>query len=1269
MNEIQVNNQPKGIQEDERSLLIDYYVQKVEGRLRQLRSPSENDKKRWIWELLQNAKDTISSLKDRNAINVEVELKDDFVTFKHNGAPFTPKALNSLKWQKSGEKRGNAESTGRFGTGFLTTHTLSSKVDVKSVLIDKEDKLWGFEITLYRDGERDEELRNGIEKTLQSEKYFSEPNNDWTAFTYNLKSGINKESAKAGVKNLESNIFFTLAFVDEIESIKLTTNEKILFVKKIENATIGELQVVRFIVEENEQKKNVSVFIKKANEYSEELTKKFNQSRNLRYSIAIQVLEDTKEVIPISSETPHLYCDFPLVGTENFHFPVVLNSRDFEPVAERDRLLLDGSIINEEKQEITNQGINKSILTKSLELYKKLLSYLSKNNWKNIHLLANGASKIPIQERDFDKEWYKEDIQKEIRLFVKETPIVETSSGLQKLDEIYFPQGSKKEISKIWNFTNDISPNKLPKFELIEEWSKLIWKDCNNQTVEELARQVSEYQILDSLKQEIEWLNQLLEFISEKDTDLLNTYPLIPNVKGEFKTLDYEGLSKNNGLPDTAFCLLNGFDVDWEDIIVKDGIDAIKLTLNKGIKELAAEINDIIKDIPNSENDLWKKGIFNLIATIPTENENITSEFREKRKLLWKYSRDIFGDNQIDKTDADNLNESIWERCDDFFILMLIEEVSSKKTLRGLTELNSTLNIDWLNEFIGFVKDKVNSDVFNKEDYKILPNQKGDFSIKTELSKDDNIDELLKSEVIISLGIDLKNQLLDNRITHFTPENTCKITEVATRINDLLKSKEVDNKIKDNAAFHLVSILPNEQNDFQFRLWEFSRDIYGKKVSETTSKITNYHPTLWSTSNDFLLKKIVANIEEFTPDINNENTKNSVEQFAEYLKEVSEVEKENWNDTAVLWLSKFVDFLSTNKLSIGKIVPNQNDNFEDLEQLNSDKQIPETLKDILSLLNEEKDFRNILIHQGISLQPTHSKNTEDIGSEIATQIELDYKQKREDDNFKKAVQLLVVDWFNKPKYPYDVSEKYQDKNVNYNLFKWVYTHRFELETNVLSSVEERKYLYQFNSTIREQNIPFEEAVIIHQSEYDDLKSENATLQAEVKKLREEQGVTEAKTLVNTYGLTEDRIKLLLRIEEIAKRKEGTSNFLEQSAQELINQTGIKGEEIVNSYLIDKFGTDRVLWVSRADKNLNHRQEPRYDFEVLTSDLTKVMWYIDAKATMTREQESDKIPILIRKGTWDFIRENTNEEIFLARVFGARQEKSNNVQLLKIKYEK
>lgn len=1270
MNTIQENSQPKGIQEDERDLLIDYYVQKVEGRLRQLRSPSENDKKRWVWELLQNAKDTISALENRSAINVEVELKDDFVTFKHNGAPFTNKALNSLKWQKSGEKRGNAESTGRFGTGFLTTHTLSSKVDVKSILVDKEDKLWGFEMTLYRDGERDEELRKGIKKTLDSVKYSNHPTDDWTTFTYNLESNINKESAIAGVKNLESNIYFTLAFVAELKSIRLTINERTLFVKKIEDSSLGELNIVRFSVDENGQMKRVSVFFLKAKEYSEELTKKFNQERSLRYSVAIQVLEDAKEVIPISPDTPHLYCDFPLVGTEDFHFPVVLNSRDFEPVTERDRLLLDGNTINEEKQEITNQGINKKIISKSLELYRQLLTYLSENGWGNIHLLANGARNLPAQERDFDKEWYKENIQSEIRAFVKQTPIVETSSGLQKLDEIYFPQGSKKEISKIWEFTNDVAPNKLPKFKLIEEWSKLIWKDCHNQTIEELAKQVSEYKNLNSLGKQVDWLNRLLAFIVEKDSELLNQYSLIPNVKGEFKPLDYEGLSINNELPDTAFKLLNGFGVDWEDVIVSKGIDAINLTLKKGIKELSTEINDKIKDSSNAEEE-WEKGILNLIAVIPTKGENISDDFINKRKSIWKYSKDIFREKQPEKFEAENLVSSIWEKCDELIFLKIIEKISSQKNLRGLSELNNKLDIFWLNEFIGFAIDEIKSDILNEENYKILPNQNGEFIIKSELSKDDNIPELLKKDVIVDLGINLKHELLDKRINNYIPEKSTLITEVATRINDLLKKDEINVDVKDKVVFHLTAILPTKQNSFQNSLWEYSRIIYGDNISAITNEITNFHSTLWSDSNQYLVAKIVNDIESFNPKEIEGVQKNSISLFAEYLKDISTTEKENWEDFTIFWLSDFISFLIQNEYAFGQIVPNQNNNFDKLEGLNSDDEIPEILKDILALISIEKDFRKILIHRGISTQPSQPKNTKHIISEIDNQIKIDYKNKREDDNFKEAVKLLVVDWFDKAYYPYSLEKEFRSTDsIHRNLFEWAFSHRFELETNVLSSIEDRKHFYRINSTIREQNIPFEEAVIIHQSEYEELKNKNETLVAEVKKLREEKGDDEAENLIKTYELTEDRIKLLLRIEEIAKRNEGSSNFLEQSAQELINQTGIKGEEIVYNYLVKRFvNKDRVLWVSRADKNVQGRQEPRYDFEVLTPDLTKVMWFIDAKATTTREQDSDKIPILIRKGTWDFIRENTDENIFLARVFGARNENPNKVQLLKIKYEK
>ncbi len=137
-----------------------------------------------------------------------------------------------------------------------------------------------------------------------------------------------------------------------------------------------------------------------------------------------------------------------------------------------------------------------------------------------------------------------------------------------------------------------------------------------------------------------------------------------------------------------------------------------------------------------------------------------------------------------------------------------------------------------------------------------------------------------------------------------------------------------------------------------------------------------------------------------------------------------------------------------------------------------------------------------------------------------------------------------------------------------------------------------------------------------------------------------------------------------------KQMEGTSNSLELSAQSLIADTGIKGEQIVYDYLVGYFGTARVKWVSQRDKNPEGRQEPRYDFEVLHEDQQSIMYYIDAKATLTAENETDKIPILLRQGTWQFIMENEDprKQIFLARVFGARNTRANKVHMLKITYQ-
>ena len=47
------------------------YITNVENRLRALNVPSMIDKKRWIWELIQNAKDTIALDPNKNEINTQ----------------------------------------------------------------------------------------------------------------------------------------------------------------------------------------------------------------------------------------------------------------------------------------------------------------------------------------------------------------------------------------------------------------------------------------------------------------------------------------------------------------------------------------------------------------------------------------------------------------------------------------------------------------------------------------------------------------------------------------------------------------------------------------------------------------------------------------------------------------------------------------------------------------------------------------------------------------------------------------------------------------------------------------------------------------------------------------------------------------------------------------------------------------------------------------------------------------------------------------------
>ena len=75
---------------EERNFFLNAYATKIIDGLSKLFAKYEKAAERWIWELLQNAKDCADK---HDTVMVEIAIADDYVEFKHSGKPFTIKDL------------------------------------------------------------------------------------------------------------------------------------------------------------------------------------------------------------------------------------------------------------------------------------------------------------------------------------------------------------------------------------------------------------------------------------------------------------------------------------------------------------------------------------------------------------------------------------------------------------------------------------------------------------------------------------------------------------------------------------------------------------------------------------------------------------------------------------------------------------------------------------------------------------------------------------------------------------------------------------------------------------------------------------------------------------------------------------------------------------------------------------------------------------------------------------------------------------------------
>lgn len=377
--------------------------------------------KRWVWELIQNAKDVNIDGKVRVLIEADLDGPDSHVTFSHNGGPFSAENVRFLIEQVSSKDRttdttGRPTTTGMFGTGFLTTHLLSENVLVNGVVREPGLAPRKFELSLDRSGGDLQEIIAAVEaaKNLLQDLDDRPPYEEYadgefnTSFRYELTDKTGKNVAKAGLKDLDICLPYTLAFVREIESVEYS-NHLVRLQESDEATTDGKvrfLSVTTTSPKGNNTTGSIAVL-------SDDLT---------MIAIPVEQSEGGVRILPIGSEMPRLFCDFPLLGTEGFPFPVIINNPTFIPTEPR-----DGIFLTKSERSAADGDHNRSVISKALALYLKLLDYASENEWQDLHLLA-GVKPMPAFSWA-DQTWYKSEILKSMQTALLRAKIVRTAAG------------------------------------------------------------------------------------------------------------------------------------------------------------------------------------------------------------------------------------------------------------------------------------------------------------------------------------------------------------------------------------------------------------------------------------------------------------------------------------------------------------------------------------------------------------------------------------------------------------------------------------------------------------------------------------------------------------------------------------------------------------------------------------------------------------------------------------------------------------------------
>ena len=523
-------------------------AQGVYRHLRALESNRARVLPRWVWELLQNARDVA---RGPSSLDATVELTEGHLTFCHNGRPFQRQEITHLIYYGSTKLEQDA-TLGQFGSGFLTTHLLSPAIEISSHLDDGRV----FAFRLDRSGET----------VLDLQRYMDD---SWEAFKASLRSSCEPpdqlaltkfqypidqramDAVDEGIGALTRNGPYVMVFNPEFNCVRIQTadGEKVL--------ELGS----RHMLAEHTAEVQIAVSGQAA---EESVTCRYLVSELEGVAVAVPFVRENENVrLEPPADTPKLLLGFPLIGTEDFSFPAVIHSSRFNPTEER-----DGVFLGQNDDDPANLE-NVAVLRKASHLLLMTLALAAKSGWENASVLAH-IPPVPAYPW-LNEHWLRDQLRTLLVDPIRATPAVVTETGRAIAPtHATLPIATEPQsVERLWDLAAAIPElaDTLPRSseawgwcDAVESWAAVCQCSAGDfdETIDgsSLAQQAEQAETLDGLQKLLageaapaDWLNGLHRFLAENNFgELLRTLCIVPDQTGRFRKLSE--LHRDREIPD-----------------------------------------------------------------------------------------------------------------------------------------------------------------------------------------------------------------------------------------------------------------------------------------------------------------------------------------------------------------------------------------------------------------------------------------------------------------------------------------------------------------------------------------------------------------------------------------------------------------------------------------------------------------------------------------------------------------------------------------------